>query len=78
MHNEEQERIKRVRQKIAKQVSRRMNIKNSQQINVKSWEITEMSRLEDIKQQLQRLQIEKNLNNNFDALLLLLIRRNVL
>ena len=44
----------------------------------KDWELTELIKLENIKRELQQLQINKNLPSNFDALLLLLIRKGVL
>ena len=42
------------------------------------WELTEITKLEETKRKLQRLQIDKGLRSNFDALLLLLIRRGEL
>ena len=44
----------------------------------KEWELTELCKLEDIKRELQRIQIDKCLDDNFDALLLLLIRKGAL
>jgi len=44
----------------------------------KEWELTELCKLEDIKRKLQQIQIDKGLDNNFDALLLLLIRKGTL